>query len=99
MRDTHTLTYTVYIVEAVTGIFCSVHEGHGAHFSRRIFGHRIDLKWSENDQAEFPRLKSRKTDFSSKNRPKKQVFLNFDQVNSMGNQPKFVYVIAKHSRT
>ena len=56
-------------------------EDHGGHFPRRIFGRRIDLKWSGNDQIEFPRLKSQKTDFSSKNRPKKQVFLNLDQVN------------------
>jgi hypothetical protein len=30
------------IVEALTGILCSIHQDHGVHFSRRIFGRRID---------------------------------------------------------
>ena len=83
------------IVEALTGIFCSVHEGHRAHFSRRIFCRRIDLKWSGSDQTEFPRLKSQKTVFWAKNRPKIEVFLNFDNVNFVGNQPKFAQVCNK----
>jgi hypothetical protein len=30
------------IVEALTGIFCSIHQDNGVHFTRRIFGRRID---------------------------------------------------------
>ena len=48
--QTRILTHALQlIVEAVTGIFCSVHQDHGIHFPKRIFGRRIDLKWSEND--------------------------------------------------
>jgi hypothetical protein len=31
-----------HVVEALTGIFCSIHQDHGVHFSRRIFGRRIN---------------------------------------------------------
>ena len=79
------------IVEALTGIFCSIPEKLQVHFSSRIFGRRIDCKHSEVDQTEFPRLKSKKTVFRPQNWPKIGVFRTFVALNSNGISPKCTY--------
>ena len=62
------------IVEALTGIFCTVSASLVMHVSRRVFDRRIDLKWFRVLQIEFTRSKLEKTDFWVKNRPFLAVF-------------------------
>ena len=52
-----------HLVEALTAIFCSVHQTLLIHFPRRTFDQRIDLKWFGDIKTEFPRSKSQKTVF------------------------------------
>ena len=65
---------TKLLVEALTGIFCSICESLTVHVSRRIFDRRIDLEWFQEDQIELTRSNCQKTDFWVKNRPFLEVF-------------------------
>ena len=51
------------IVEALTGIFCSICESLMGHVSRRVFDRRIDLDWFQDDYIELTRSNIQKTDF------------------------------------
>ena len=41
------------VVEALTGIFCSICESLMGHDSRRVFDRRIDLDWFQDDYIEL----------------------------------------------
>ena len=68
-------------MEGLTGIFCSISDGPGAHLSRPTFAHRIYLKWFGSSQNEFARSKLQKIEFWPKIRPKIGVFATFEAVN------------------
>ena len=55
------------LVQALTGIFCSILQNHTYDVPRRIFDRRIDLDRSRYAQLDCERSKSRKTDFWPKN--------------------------------
>ena len=51
-----TLNFLAYrLVEALTGIFCSICESLMGHVFRRVFDRSIDLDWCQDDQIELTR--------------------------------------------